>query len=293
MVPLETTLLLNTNKRQGMKKKTEIVQDDVWNEITPTELQDVENTVEHAQGTVPTVTTTQSIPQEAAPVSAPTYTTTYDLEGLMTDFPTATELERFVYDQTGIILNLKGRANKLKYTVAMDALHGVAIDPQFTTTTNPYVDKAEMIPQDDIPPAPARDKTLPPEDTVQNYFYTGMIPHPDPAYRANDKKCDVVFKKYKNGAISYEILGPLESKPIGMKIDKFGRERPELLSWTDPRSGEQTVQRADGSLTPMGKRLRAFMQKMRVNNSNYWMTWVDRELATLESSFLDNPWSEE
>ena len=35
----------------------------------------------------------------------------YDLEGLMTDFPTAKELEKFVFDQTGIVLNIKGRSN--------------------------------------------------------------------------------------------------------------------------------------------------------------------------------------
>ena len=49
----------------------------------------------------------------------------------MTDFPTAKELERFVYDETGIVLNLKGRANKLKYQVAMDVLNGVEVDQKF------------------------------------------------------------------------------------------------------------------------------------------------------------------
>jgi hypothetical protein len=53
------------------------------------------------------------------------------MEGLMTDFPTAKELERFVYDQTGRVLNLKGRANKLKYQVAMDVLNGLPVDPAF------------------------------------------------------------------------------------------------------------------------------------------------------------------
>ena len=56
----------------------------------------------------------------------------FDIEGLMTDFPTATELERFVYDQTGVVLNLKGRANKLKYQIAMDVLNNVEIDPKYT-----------------------------------------------------------------------------------------------------------------------------------------------------------------
>ena len=61
----------------------------------------------------------------------------YDLEGLMSDFPTAKELERFVYDETGIVLNLKGRANKLKYQVAMDTLNGQSVEPQFIGRENP------------------------------------------------------------------------------------------------------------------------------------------------------------
>ena len=66
--------------------------------------------------------------------------TEYDLEGLMNDFPTATELERFVYDQTGFTLNLKGRAQKLKYQVAMDVLNGDTVDAKFTSGDNPYID---------------------------------------------------------------------------------------------------------------------------------------------------------
>ena len=41
----------------------------------------------------------------------------FDIEGLMTDFPTAKDLERFVYEQTGYILNLKGRANAVSDVV--------------------------------------------------------------------------------------------------------------------------------------------------------------------------------
>ena len=84
----------------------------------------------------------------------------FDLEGLMTDFPTAKDLERFVYDETGIVLNLKGRANKLKYQIAMDVLNGEEVDPVFLGSENPYVDKAEMIPIEDLKPVPARDPKL-------------------------------------------------------------------------------------------------------------------------------------
>jgi hypothetical protein len=85
----------------------------------------------------------------------------FDLDGLMTDFPTAKELERFVYDQTCRVLNLKGRANKLKYQVAMDVLNGQEIDPQFEGGDNPYIERADLVPVEDLKPAPARDATLP------------------------------------------------------------------------------------------------------------------------------------
>jgi hypothetical protein len=214
----------------------------------------------------------------------------YDIDGLMTDFPTATELERFVYDETGIVLTLKGRANKLKYQVAMDALNGVEIEPKYTGTSNPYIDRTEMVPIDPMKPVPERSTALPPHSDVQNSFYSPVVPHPDAESRAQDKKVHMMFKKYKNGMISYEILGPLEQRPYGEKIDKFGRTRPEVIKWVDPRTGEQVVMREDGTLTPQGRRLRAMMQTFKVNKSNFWETWVDREFVTLNDSVANNPW---
>ena len=90
--------------------------------------------------------------------------------------------------------------------------------------------------------------------------------------------------------ISYEVLGPLDTIAVGEKVDKFGRMRPEIIKWIDPRTGEQVMVRADGSLTPMGRNLRAIMQKFRVNESNAWNVWVDREFAEMESATLNNPW---
>ena len=216
--------------------------------------------------------------------------TEYDLEGLMNDFPTATELERFVYDQTGFTLNLKGRAQKLKYQVAMDVLNGQEVDAKFTSGDNPYIDRAEMVPVEDLKDPAPRDASLPPVTDVQNQFYTPFIPHPDPDYRSQGKKVHTVFRKYRNGMISYEVLGPIEAKPIGEKMDKFGKLRPELMSWTDPRTGEQVVVRRDGTMTPQGRNLRAMMQKMRVNNTNHWQMWVDREFVNIEGGSLNNPW---
>ena len=214
----------------------------------------------------------------------------YDLDGLQNDFPTATDLERFVYDQTGIVLNLKGRANKVKYQIGLSALNGEALDDKYLGKENPYVDKAEMIPVEPLKPSPARDPSLPPASELQNVFYTPFIPHPDPDYRARSKKVQTEFKKYKNGMISYEVLGPIEPRALGERMDKFGKMRPELMTWVDPRTGEQVAVRADGTLTPQGRNLRALMQKLRVNNTNHWQMWVDREFVNLDGGALSNPW---
>lgn len=214
----------------------------------------------------------------------------FDLEGLMTDFPTAKELERFVFDETGIVLNLKGRANKLKYQVAMDVLNGEEVDPVFLGDNNPYIDKTELVPVEELKAKPARDTSLPPRNTLQNSFFSPMIPHPDDDMRAQDKKVHMTFRKYSNGMISYEIQGPLEQKPHGVKINKYGKEVPEIIKWIDPRTGEQVVMREDGTLTPQGKRLRALMQTKKVNKTNQWEVWIDRDFLSVDDSVLNNVW---
>ena len=64
------------------------------------------------------------------------------------------------------------------------------------------------------------------------------------------------------------------------------------MKWTDPRTGEQIAVREDGSLTPQGKRLRAMMQtgRFRVNKSNQWEIWIDREFASINENAGLNPW---
>jgi len=215
----------------------------------------------------------------------------YDIDGLMTDFPTAKELERFVYDETGVVLNLKGRANKLKYQIAMDVLNGAAVEDKFLGSENPYIDKMDLVPVDPLKAIPKRDLDLPPESEIQNSFYTPFVPHPDSDLRERGKKAMCMFRKYKTGEISYEILGPLSKQPHGNKIDKFGRNRPEVIKWIDPRTGEQTVMRSDGTLTPIGRRLRSMMQSLKVNKSNQWDVWVDREFGSLNRDAIGNPWN--
>ena len=214
----------------------------------------------------------------------------FDLEGLMTDFPTAKELERFVFDETGVVLNLKGRANKLKYQVAMDVLNGQDIDPKFLGGDNPYIDKTELVPVEDLKDPPPRDKTLPDRSQMQNIFVSNAIPHTDFEARMQDKKVSVYFRKYKTGEISYEIVGPVDQRPYGVKLDKYGRERPEVIKWVDPRSGEQVIVRSDGTLTPQGRKLRALMQSFKVNGSNQWEVWVDREFISIGDNVVSNVW---
>jgi len=152
------------------------------------------------------------------------------------------------------------------------------------------VDRSELVPVEDLEPVPNRDPGLPPESEIQNQFYTPFIPHPDPEYRARNRKVHTVFRKYRNGMISYEVIGPIEPRAIGEKMDKFGRMRPELMSWVDPRTGEQIAVRSDGSMTPRGRNLRAIMMTLKVNNTNHWNMWVDRDFISSERGELRNPW---
>jgi hypothetical protein len=98
------------------------------------------------------------------------------------------------------------------------------------------------------------------------------------------------FRKYKNGCITYEVLGPIEPRPHGEKMDKFGRIRPEIIKWVDPRTGEQIVQREDGSLTTVGRRLKAMMQTMKYNNTSQWVKYIDRDFLSLDRKAAQNPW---
>jgi hypothetical protein len=234
--------------------------------------------------------TQRTIAAPAVVVTAPVNTPDYDIDGLQTDFPTATELERFVFDQTGVVLSLKGRANKLKYQVAMDVLNGTPVEPRYIGEGNPYLDKADLVPEEPHKTLPPRSAEIPPLDQVQNEFFTAFVPHSDPEYHARGVKMHCTFRKYNNGTITYEVLGPIEPRPWGEKIDKFGRMRPEIIKWTDPRTGEQIVQREDGTLTPVGRRLKAMMQTMKYNDSNQWVRYIDRDFISLDQRAAQNPW---
>ena len=229
----------------------------------------------------------KSEPSVTAAVEEPLY----DLDGLMTDFPTARELEKFVFDQTGIVLNLKGRSNKFKYQTAMDVLNGATPEQYMIGKENPYLDKNDIIPVDTLKEyfEPCREVQGVPMVAM---FQSKQFPHPDPEWKASGQKCDTVFKKYANNVITYEIIGPVAARAVGVRINKFGKEVPEKYTWIDPRNGEQVLRDEAGRLTPIGTRLKAALQRAKVNKSDFWTAWVDREFVFTGDGLSknDSPW---
>ena len=218
----------------------------------------------------------------------------FDLEGLMSDFPTAKELEKFLYDRTGYSVDLKGRSNKFKYQTALDILNGATPDQLLINPENPYLDKNELIPVDELRPTPP-----PPADVVGHgvalSFLTRTFPHPDGEWKASGQKCDVMFRKYTNNVITYEVLGPIAQRAVGTRVNKYGKEVPERYSWVDPRTGELIIRNSLGQLTPMGTRLKLYMQKQKVNKTDIWAAWIDRDVFLMDdgnSNTLDNPWGD-
>jgi len=132
----------------------------------------------------------------------------YDIEALKADLPTAKDLSQFVYDKTGISLDLIGKPKEEQYLVARNALEGKKIPSDFITDLNPYVDKREMIPVDEMKKVPERSKDLPDTSNRVHFFGATNMPHPhDPQ---SDRKVQINFHKYDNGAMTYQIMGPIE-----------------------------------------------------------------------------------
>ena len=212
----------------------------------------------------------------------------FDLEGLQTDFPTATELQRFVYDETGIVLSLKGRSNAIKYGTALAVLNGETVDPKFIGTENPYIDRADLVPEEPLKPVPDRAEGLPPRSQVANTFYSPMIPHPDRESRSRKQQVACQFRKYRNGVLTYDVIGPIEPRPEGKVLDKYGKERPEIIRWIDPRTGEQIMRDKDGIYTEIGNRLRAVLIKQGV-----FATWLDKDIMRADNTLLRDVWGDE
>ena len=162
------------------------------------------------------------------------------------------------------------------------------MDPRYLGTDNPYVDRADLVPEEPLRPVPERAAGLPPTAQVASTFFSPMIPHPDRESRSRKQQVQCQFRKYRNGIITYEVLGPIEPRPEGVKLDKFGKERPEIIRWVDPRTGEQILRDKDGVYTERGTRLRAVLIRQGT-----WQNWVDRDITRSDTSLLRDVWGDD
>lgn len=210
----------------------------------------------------------------------------YDIESLKEDLPTAKELAQFVYDKTSISLDLIGKPKADQYLAAKNALEGKKVPTEYISDVNPYVDKKELIPQDELPPLPERSKDLPAVDSRIHFFGATNMPHPlDPQ---SDRKVQIDFYKYDNGAVTYQINGPVEQIAIGERINKYGIKQPERYGWIDPRTEEILLKRPDGTFTEKGRGIYAYC--IGEKGGGIWPL-IDRNfLASIEKN-VTNPWA--
>lgn len=211
---------------------------------------------------------------------------TYDIDALKADLPTAKELAQFVYDKTNVSLDLIGKSKEDQYLVAKNALEGKKIPEGFVTDDNPYVDRKELIPEDPIRQLPPRNKDLPDESSQVHFFGATNMPHPlDPQ---SDRKVGINFKKYENGVITFQVMGPLEKQAVGSRINKYGQTQPEKYTWLDPRTEEMVMRRADGTFTERGRGLHTYC--VGEKGAGIW-TLIDRDMVTVTQKNIANPWA--
>jgi len=211
---------------------------------------------------------------------------TYDIEALKADLPTAKELAQFVYDKTQISLDLIGKPKEDQYQVAKNALEGKKIPSDYATDLNPYIDKKELIPMDELKPMPARPADLPDQGSQVHFFGATNMPHPEDPQ--SDRKVQINFRKYDNGVITYQIMGPIEQQAVGERINKFGQVVPEKYTWLDPRTPETVLRRADGTYTEKGRGLYAYC--VGEKGAGIW-TLIDREVLNIAQKNVTNPWA--
>ena len=211
---------------------------------------------------------------------------TYDIDALKSDLPTAKELAQFVYDRTQIALDLVGKPKEDQYQVAKNALEGKKVPADYITNDNPYVDKRELIPVDEIKKLPPRSEDLPPIESRVNFFGATNMPHPfDPQ---SDKKVQINFWKYDSGLITFQIMGPLEQIAVGERINKFGQTVPEKYSYIDPRTEESILRRPDGTFTEKGRGLYAFCSGEK--GAGIW-SMIDKSTMAIAAKNITNPWA--
>ena len=211
---------------------------------------------------------------------------TYDIEALKADLPTAKELAQFIYDKVGLSLDFVGKPKEDQYQVAKNALEGKKIPSEYVTELNPYIDRKETIPMDELKPLPPRPKELPDLESQVHFFGATNMPHPtDPQ---SDRKVQINFRKYDNGIITYQIMGPVEQQAVGERLNKFGQRVPEKYTWLDPRTEETVMRRSDGTYTEKGRGLYAYC--VGEKGGGIW-SLIDRELLNIVQKNVTNPWA--
>ena len=211
---------------------------------------------------------------------------TYDIEALKADLPTAKELSQFVYDKTGMALDLVGKPKEDQYLAAKNALEGKKVPSEFLTDENPYVEKKDLVPEDPMPSVPPREAgLLDPEAEVHHFGATNM-PHPlDPQ---SDRKVHITFRKYEDGSLTFEVVGPLEKQAVGSRLNKYGQVQPEKYTWLDPRTGERLMRKADGSFTKEGRGMYAYC--VGEKGGGIWPL-IDKEAVRISEKNIANPWA--
>jgi len=210
----------------------------------------------------------------------------YDIEALKEDLPTAKDLAQFVYDKTQIALDLIGKPKEDQYQVAKNALEGKKIPQDYVTDVNPYIDRKELIPEDELPPIPARPDDLPSTDSQIHYFGATNMPHP--TNPQSDEKVAIDFRKYDNGTVTFQIVGPVYQKAVGERLNKFGQRVPEKYTWDDPRTAETLMKRPDGTFTERGRKL--FQYCAGEKGGGIW-NLIDRDLTSISSKNVIDPWA--
>ena len=213
---------------------------------------------------------------------------TYDIASLKEDLPTAKELAQFVYDKTdGLIsLDLIGKPKEEQYIVAKNALEGKKVPAEYLTGFNPYVEKKDTIPEDPLRKMPKRSIDLPDEDAQIHYFGATNMPHPlDPQ---SDKKVYIDFRKYENGLITYQIVGPIEKVPFGEKLNKYGQTVPEKYSWIDPRTEERVLRNPDGTFSKEGRGVHTFL--IGEKGGGVW-NMIDKDIVSISAKNIADPWA--
>jgi hypothetical protein len=216
--------------------------------------------------------------------------TDYTIDGLMNDFPTAKELQQFVYTQTNgeVSLNLQGRSNQLKYNLALDALAGKKIPLKYLSKDNPYMEKTDLVPEEELRDAPPRHPDCPDPSTELTRYNTSRLPHPDAQSASQGHFCSCLFRSYRDGTVTYEIIGPVDKREEGQRLNKFGHMQPALIRWIDPRTGEQILQYPNGTFTPVGQVLHEKLQKL--DGVNIFSRYIKRSLGSVDRAILQNPW---